>query len=205
MAIFTRIVNGQSIDASTFNNPMIQLETAIEGGLQTIVTGVLASDASTITISSIPATFRDLILVMRFRNVTTGLLQAAIRLNSDATAANYYTHHYLWSHSAVLTTTESLGTAQSIPISAACISNGEHANMYGVTTLELFDYQNTTVGTGVRYQGVTPSASAGVGVLTGGGGMYLLTTVISSIFIGFGGGNVKAGSMYTLYGRGAGV
>ena len=94
----------------------------------------LGSSASSVTFSSIPATYRDLVLVSNF-SISTG--QSQIRINSD-TGNNYST---------VLMSGSSAGGAQSNSFTASFFqpSNlvGEPANTQNLWTLQLMDYSAT--------------------------------------------------------------
>lgn len=59
-----------------------------------IASNVLSSSASSVTFSSIPATYRDLVLVVTGTKTTSGDAGALIELNSD-TGSNY---SYVWAY-----------------------------------------------------------------------------------------------------------
>lgn len=202
MTTFTRITNGQSIDAATFNNPMTQLEAAIEGGLNEIVSDEILSDVGSVIISSVPTTYRDLVLVLRTRNSTTSPLALFVKPNNDSTASNYYSTAYIFQHSASFTTSERLGISASFLLHTASVASSEPSGICSTNVMEFMNYQDTSKSTVVRWSGFTPSSTTGTSTFINGGGYFLPTTAITSIVLT---ANIAAGSSYTLFGRGNGV
>ncbi len=75
-----------------------------------IASQTLSSSASTVTISSIPGTYTDLVLVLRLFPVNTNVVSVAFRINSD-TGSNYSETNIYGTGSAVGSERFSSGTS----------------------------------------------------------------------------------------------
>lgn len=197
--VFTRITNGQSIDAATFNNPMTQLETGLQGGLTTIASGILGSSAFAISITSIPATFKDLILVANMASVSPSTITAGtIRLNSSS-ASVYYSFQ---------STQKSGGVGYyevvSTPATAHFIDNmiGPSSDIKSTITVEFLNYAALSA-TVMMARGFTYSATVGQSSLYLNGGVFNSPVTINRIDLrSSGAADFVAGTNYKLYGRG---
>lgn len=150
-------------------------------------TTVTGSDAS-ITFSSIPGTYTDLMLVIQGA-ATAGSNQLELRFNSDA-GANYDRGGLYGNNSLA---TAAIGLTQGITTQAS----GSVTN--GLTYLTLFGYSQTTLNK--LYLSRTVNVASGV---FGGGllvGRWNSTAAITSITIyGTSLGTLVVGTMATLYG-----
>ena len=148
-----------------------------------IATTTLGSAASSITFSSIPGTYTDLVLVLGWVSGTN----PRIRFNSD-TGTNYSN-----------TTVYGDGTATSY---AQTNMDGLNIFAYGVATqpafytLDLFSYSGSTNKTCL----VTGSEDKnGSGSVMRQVGLWRNTSAVTSITV-FGSGNFSTGTTATLYG-----
>jgi hypothetical protein len=162
-----------------------------------IVTTTLTTNSATITFSSLPSTYTDLIIVFNARSATvgssTGTDGLELQFNSD-TGANYsYTQMYGNGSSGV--SSRSTGTTSAaignIPIASNTTSPG-----YEIATGNIMNYANSTTYKTVLGRG-GPSGSYTIGRV----GLWRNTAAITSV-TGMinGGGSFLAGSTATLYG-----
>ena len=165
---------------------------------------VLGANAASITISSIPATYKHLLLVTELRSDIAGTIDSVLfRLNGDATAANYYTQ-YLTANGTTVGANEILGaTTTGILIPFGAVGSTAPAGNFSLCLTWLFNYAST----GVRRVMRTETASQ-AGTTTGtvrdahGVGIWQNTAnAVSSIsLLPNGGTNFLTNSAYTLYG-----
>ena len=167
------------------------------GGLTLISSQVLGSPAASVTFSSIPGTFNNLVLVISARSSTaTNSEDIQIQFNSDTTAADYLRTFF-----GLTNVTVSGGTASDRHFSSV---NGASApsGMPGGGKTEIFDYAGTTFQK--QWQTVTQSYSASG---TAGiqnyvlSGIWKSTAAITQIVVTVASGaNFAAGSSFRLYG-----
>lgn len=142
----------------------------------------LASSATSISFTSIPATYThlELILFLRSDNAGTGEL-AIIRINADTTAANYFSMRGVISHSASITTAETLGATTGGIVANAALGNGATAGHYGVFRVLIPRYsaavKHTLTYDGFRLQNTT----TGTLQKTFGGGIHTTAAAITQI------------------------
>jgi hypothetical protein len=139
--------------------------TAING-LSKIADVVCAGGEANITFSSIPATYTDLLIVFQGRDTNAAITEGSVRLkiNGDATAANYTTSQYAGG----------IGAAANIGTVAASVDGGcwggipgtsGNANAQGIAEIWIPNYASTTLQKMVRsdyddYYGAGPSLDA---------------------------------------------
>ena len=153
-----------------------------------IATQTLGTAASTVTFSSIPSTYTDLVLVCNpTTNVTTG--QITIRLNGD-TGTNY-SRLMLWGNGSTA------GTAAYANESYAY--SGYYTTLWTTPTANIFNilnYSNTSTNKTIlgRSSNAAEASIASVNLWRG-------TAAISSIQLGISvAGTYSVGSTFTLYG-----
>lgn len=155
-----------------------------------ISTNTLGSAASSVTLSSIPSTYTDLVLVVTATN-TGGLTDIFLTINGD-TGTNY---SYTW-----LTTNATTTTSGRIS-STANLRNGYYG-IPGTTSgylsvTHLLNYSNTTTNKTF----ITSSGN----VNTGGGtdkivALWRSTSAINSLQLRASTGTFGSGSTFTVYG-----
>jgi hypothetical protein len=157
-----------------------------------IATQTLGSAAATVTFSSIPSTYTDLVLVLQGKSaLSTDDFQ--LYFNSD-TGGNYS-----------LTTLIGTGsTATSARYSN--LSNGFYISRPGwtsagftTTILNFMNYANTTTNKTVLFRSGANDNSSGYNGTEAEVALWRSTAAITSFTID-GGGNIAAGSNFTLYG-----
>jgi hypothetical protein len=162
------------------------------GDYQSIATVTVSTATSTITFSSIAATYSHL-QIRGICNISGGDTEAKLTFNGDTTAANYATHQIVGDGATVTVT----GAANSGFIKTA-ITNLT-ANIYGGAVIDILDYANTS-----KYK--TVRTLAGVD-LNGNGNMRFASGVwmnsanaVTSITLTASSGNFITYSSFALYG-----
>jgi hypothetical protein len=159
---------------------------AAKTGTYTLISGTtLTTTAASVTFSSIPATYTDLILVV---NPTYAInADASITFNGDT--ANNYSSTYLTGNG----TSATSGRFSTMPrIYLDQINTGTTIVQYNAS---IMDYANTTTFKTVlsRYGGTTKGVEAVVG-------LWRSTAAITSVLVDGGGANFTSGSTIRLYG-----
>jgi hypothetical protein len=158
-----------------------------------IATQTLASATTTVTFSSIASTYTDLRLVMSARSTTNTFTAPAFQFNSD-TSTNYSWTGLFGDGGAAVSyraTSDILISGEQIPRS------GNAANMFGLITLDVFNYANTTTFKSV----IVKNSNLGTGAVAYvGAGLWRATpAAITSITV-LSGNSMAIGSTFTLYG-----
>jgi hypothetical protein len=154
-----------------------------------ISTSTTSGTVTSVTISSIPQTYTDLVLVISGVNTSGG--QNIYRLNNDS-GANYTTTNYFASG-----TTPSTNTSSGLP--GAYIGNYQTSTRYG-DTLTILNYRNTGMWKPFYIYGSGGGTSGGQNDFITSAGIWKSTAAISSIVIIVNGGNIAANSIFSLYG-----
>jgi hypothetical protein len=155
-----------------------------------ITTQVLGSTAGTVTLTSIPQTYTDLILVVNAGDTPTATVMRA-QFNND-TANNYSETKLKGNGSTVsssrITTNSELNVGETAYMSTASSSNALY-------TLHFMNYSNTTTQKTVFYRAGNPNFGDELCV-----GLYRSTAAITSIKLFPPGNSFTSGSTFTLYG-----
>jgi hypothetical protein len=151
-----------------------------------IATTTLGSSSTSITFSSIPATYTDLVLVSSRKLDQNGGYYAAVRFNSD-TGSNYSNTQVYGSGSSAASSRNSNETFG---------RTGFPSNEWGVTVTNIQNYSNTTTyKTSISRDNSPNEFVYGVAML------WRSTAAINAInIICQSGSNFLTGSMFTLYG-----
>jgi hypothetical protein len=147
-----------------------------------LATVTLGSSASSVTFSSIPATYRDLVLVMN-ASITTGSQVVRIRYNGD-TGSNY-PYVYIYADGSSATS----GAGTSAFAEAGTISTGP-----SVVISQIMDYSATDK----HKSAITRTNIQGVNVLAWAT-RWANTAAITSIELTLTGSTYTAGSTFALY------
>jgi hypothetical protein len=161
-----------------------------------IATQTLGSDVSSVTFTSIPQTYTDLMLVFAARsavslgsdflfcqpNNDTGTTKSNTNLNGNgSTATSFRTSNDAY---------------MSIGVIAGATAT---ANVYGASIAHFMNYSNTTTNKTVISRG--SQADSVVYPVSASVGLWRSTSAITSLYLYAGGlQNIKAGSTFTLYG-----
>lgn len=162
------------------------------GSFESIATTTLSSSSSSITFSSIPATYTH--LQIRMYAAVNAAAGAILRFNSD-TGSNYNSH--LLYGDGASPGVYPYGTGTSINIS--WFGQGYNSSSsFGVNVIDILDYANTNKYKTVRsLQGIDRN---GTGMLELVSGLWMNTNAITSITIPTESSVFLANSSFALYG-----
>jgi peptide methionine sulfoxide reductase MsrA len=149
-----------------------------------LATVTLASSASSVTFSSIPATYRDLILV--FVGTPSTDTYARVRFNGD-TGSNY---NYVFMYGDGSTAVSSAFASQTFGYT------GNTDAAIGNTIVQIMDYPATDKHK--TYLSRNMSSSGGLTMATAG--RWANTSVINSIQVSTNAGTFNSGFTFSLYG-----
>lgn len=151
-----------------------------------IATSTLSSAVSSVTFSSIPATYTDLVLVVNY-TLNSGGTGGSVRLqfNSD-TGTNYSSTFIYGSGSSAVSSRASNQTS----IDAGYMSSNSWAN--SITSIQ--NYSNTTT-----YKSTLSRSNVSNGEVTAYVNLWRNTAAINTILV-FASTNYASGSTFTLYG-----
>jgi hypothetical protein len=155
---------------------------APSGAYDSISTTTLGSTTTSITFSSIPATYTHLQVRLFAKDGAASLSSLAIRLNSDA-GANY-AYHRLYGDGTSVSASSSTGVTFGII--------GVEENQFGATVIDILDYTNTNKYTVTRsLSGWDNNGSGWVGLWSS---LWLNTAAVNTITL-----QSAAGNGFTQY------
>ncbi len=152
---------------------------------ESIATQTLGSAASSLTFSSIPSTYTDLVLVAATAN-SSGLNDGRFRINGD-TGSNYSRTYLYGSGSAA---SSGRGSNETYWYNGGYFGTGQ-----SVVIVQFMNYSNTTT----YKTALTRSSDAGNNT-EALSGLWRSTSAINSIEYSMAAGNFIAGSTFSLYG-----
>ena len=158
-----------------------------------ISSNVLASTAASVTFSSIPATYTDLVLRVSVRRSASGRQNLRLAVNGSTSDGSYT---YVRGNGA--TATSAASTAEYIQIVDMVPSTAETSDTFGSGEFYIPNYlasANKPIGGfGVGENNATTS------YITAVAGLYSQTTAISSLVLSMPSGSFVSGSSFYLYG-----
>jgi hypothetical protein len=161
---------------------------------ESISTTTVSTAVSSVTFSSIPATYTHLQIRGIIRQSTAGFDQALLQFNSDT--GNNYARHALLGEGASASTEATTSTNK---ISIAAIPGpSQTASVFGATVVDILDYKNTNKYTTTR--ALAGTDSNGSGYVWFASGLWQNTAAITTITITPGAGNFVEYSQFALYG-----
>jgi hypothetical protein len=161
---------------------------AAGGGMTLINTGGTTLTGASVTISSIPATYKDLYLIVRNFKPATDSVRFVFRVNSDSNNRYY-------------STVSNPEAPQSFADPFFYVSGvNDNSVDTGLFVTQIFDYANTTTWKQIKNYalGVNPTTTTNFNYFSYSG-MYNQTAAISSITFLADSGNMTSGTAY-LYG-----
>jgi hypothetical protein len=189
----------------TVNDPGDTITIAATGGsggawTQISSQTVTGSAVATVSFTSIPGTYKDLILVSRPRGTAAvAAVNLQMQFNSD-TGANYD-----WGTISAASATVTYGTsvgANSIRVGAISAGTSINANRYGSVTVEIVQYTNISMEKDIISRSWDDaSRTTGTFRRQDGGGTWRNTAAITRIDLAMDSGNIDVGSTFVLYGR----
>lgn len=147
-----------------------------------IATTTTTSNATTVTFSSIPGTYTDLVMIMNFS--LSGNNEVYIRFNSDA--GSNYSRTYMQGDGSTATSVRN--------------TNTEAVNILGRTTqmmniINFMNYANTTTN-----KTLVARFSSAAEIIGAEVGLWRNTSAITTIGLSLSAGNFTNGSVISLYG-----
>ena len=153
-----------------------------------IATNILSSAVATITFSSIPATYTDLVVIISAKT-TSAAQNLLMRVNSD-TGTNYSTTLLTGSGTAV-------GSVKTSNATQGALDNYGYPDTanHNITTVNIMNYANTSV-----YKSWLSRANNAANGSTALVGLWRSTSAINAVEIFISSNTFTAGSTFTLYG-----
>ena len=152
-----------------------------------LATITLASAVSSVTFSSIPATYRDLVLVSQVAQNTTGIRQGVLRPNNDSLNGAIVYMDGSGSVASAGTDTK-LGTFY--------LASGPAANTPVTAITQLMDYSATD-----KHKTILNRSGSSFDPVSAYVGRWASTSAITSlVLVSNQGGNFSIGSTFNLYG-----
>jgi hypothetical protein len=168
------------------------------GAFVPIATTTLASNASSITFSSIPATYTHLQLRGNGRSTTAGSAQDELQLSFNGVSGSSYAFHFIYGNSASVVA--SGGASQSYIRAGFLPRASATANVFGSAIIDIFDYASTSKNKTIRsFAGADLNDSNSITAFCSG--LFMSLSAITSITLRpESGNNFPANSSYSLYG-----
>lgn len=152
-----------------------------------IATTTLGSAQSSVTFSTIPGTYTDLVLVAQGKMVTGGAINNQIEFNADS--GTNYSRTFLYGDGS------SAASGRASNQNWLAYPYWDSTNP-SITIVQIMNYSNTTTFKTSISRNAQPAGTTTVEV-----GLWRSTSAITSIKITRGGGNnMDTGSTFTLYG-----
>lgn len=160
---------------------------------ESIATQTLGSNATSITFSSIPSTYKHLQIRYSGRQTGSGITDITLTFNSDGTSGNY-SKHWLFTFDGGGPYTSSGG---STPISLGYLYGGDSGVMSS-GIIDVLDYQNSNKYKTVKYLTGNEKSSTQTTTVVIGSGAWYSSNAINSLTLSC--STIEAGSTFALYG-----
>lgn len=168
---------------------------AITGSYESIATATVSSGVTSVTLSSIPSTYKH--LQIRFTANIPAVEGANFQFNSD-TGTNYVTHYLVGIGSGSGTAASNTGQTYAY---GSVYGQGYDGGTYIFTAgvIDILDYTNTSKYKTVRnFSGVDRNGSGAIQLISS---LWMNTSAITSIkFLSEAGSNLATGTKVALYG-----
>lgn len=176
------------------------LSAAAGTAYESIASSTPTGGSTTVTFSSIPTTYTSLQIRMIVKNTGAGEVSVpTLTFNNDS--GNNYSQHQLYGTgaSAVATGDASFPYIGLGSLPASSTSNPNLTNIFGVSIIDIHDYNSTTRNKTVRFMsGCDMNYATTNARITLGSGAWLNTNAITSIKLSFDG--TVSGTTISLYG-----
>ena len=185
--------NGTVLTAASGETTGLQWATPSSGGMTLINSGGTTLSGGSVTIGSIPSTYKDLYLVVRDFLPATDQTDLCVRVNGDSTSSRYFNAYYS-------TAGNTAGNGRTLDESKLFLSKTQFSTSSNSLAIAVFpDYTNTnTFKTAIVHSVGNYDGTTGV-TFTGQIGVYNQTGVISSLQFFVSSGNFTSGTFF-LYG-----
>ncbi len=170
-------------------------------GALVLITESTPSSTGVVTFSSIPATYRDLRVVVRGAS-TVSATNTDVRITFNNDTSSIYDQQLLSTTGVSNNAASATPTAAAANISIGNISGATAASGNGgIVEATVYDYRGTTFHKAVWFNGATKTADATTGLFPRyGPGFWRSTTAINRVDVTLASGNFVAGSVVSLYG-----
>jgi hypothetical protein len=163
--------NGQALLANSATATGLEWATPASGGMTLISTTTL--NAATVTISSIPSSYVNLMLIVRNARPVNDTASTLLRFNSDATSSRHTQNS-----AGVAVQTDQPFNSEQIAISRA----SDNGTVQSLSVTTIFDYANTTTWKGGQTLSITNNPTTTTNTnSTMSYGWYNQTGAISSL------------------------
>ncbi len=153
---------------------------------EAIATQTLGSAAASVTFSSIPSTYTDLVLVVAAASTSAGTYSVTFRFNSDS-ASNYSDTRIIGNGSAASSNRDS-SQAEMYPVNIT--------NTIGTVIHQIMNYSNATTYKTMLSRGISADYQVWANV-----GLWRKTPeAINTILLSVAGNTFATGSTFSLYG-----
>ena len=159
----------------------------------------LASSAASVTFSSIPSTYTDLVLRVSARSNDAAVTESLTVAVNGSTALTSYTYI---EGTASAATSGNAGFNDNVQLTASLDADNATANTFNNAEIYIPNYTSTSSKPMSAFA-VAENNSATTAVITNTAGLYRTTTAINTITISlntYGTNNFKANSSFYLYG-----
>ena len=164
-----------------------------------IASNTLSSSAASVTFSSIPNTYTDLVLRCSMRTSVAGVVAVdpTMTFNSDSSAI--YSHTYIQGNGASASSGRSSGASE-VGFRYGANDTGSTSNTF--TSVEFYIPNYTSTSNKTFSTIIATETNAATAYINGIAQLYRNTSAISSFTINIGAGayNISAGSSFFLYG-----
>jgi hypothetical protein len=166
-------------------------------GMTQISQQVLASPAASVTFTSIPGTYSQLLLeITASSSISANNDAMDMVINSDTTSGHYSTSAVYSIGGGGPTAT---GATSGGSMAVGSLTGATSTLLGGATTITLVGYAGTTFAKTMHYESGTPVG--GASIVEDGGGVWVSTSAITTLkFTPATGPNFVTGSTFTLYG-----
>jgi hypothetical protein len=161
---------------------------------ESIASAAGTGSSNTITLSSIPTTYKHLQLrIFETATLGAGASTLSLRVNGD-TGSNYARHQLIGNGSSA----NGAGNASTTSITLSTISPDSANDIGSVAIIDIHDYASTTKNKTIRtFSGCDRN---GLGQVFLGSGVYLSTTAINSLTVFLTSTSLDTSSTFALYG-----
>lgn len=162
---------------------------------EAIATQTLATAAASVTFSSIPSTYTDLVIIASSANAGNGI-QFNIRLNGDS--ATNYSATYLFGAGSTGSSARD-ANRDHMDIGGSVAVTGSGSNWYAPNVIHLINYANTTTYKTALAR-IYATSSSNIDYVQANVSMWRNTAAINNIYCYTNGFNLNAGTSISLYG-----
>jgi len=166
-----------------------------------IATSTLTAAGATVTFSSVPQTYTDLVLVVSVKTTSGAYPILKMQFNGD-TATNYSYTNLIGSATSTVASARSSNIAQMYPGPGIVTAIPDTANTFATGLINIMNYSNsTTYKTVLSRDAVPTNSTGGTGQVGAYVNLWRSTAAVTSITVTTNNGsNYDVGSSFTLYG-----